>query len=267
MMITAKRTDKAWEYYGKNDPYYGVLTQQRYTYKSWTDDAKIEFFSTGERYVDSIQETVRQHFDPVFRPSRALDFGCGVGRLVVPLARFCGSVVGVDVSESMLTVAEKNAREQGLLNVTFVKGDDTLSRVSGKFEFVHSFIVFQHIPPRRGIVIFRRLIDLLEEDGIGVLHVTYAYATTASWRRKLLKAAKQYVPLASRLANLLNGKPFLEPPMQMNEYDLNQLHHILHESDCHDVLLRFSETSVQGHPFYGVSFFFRKRRSDVCAYA
>jgi 2-polyprenyl-3-methyl-5-hydroxy-6-metoxy-1,4-benzoquinol methylase len=266
-MVATKRTDKAWEYYGKNDPYYGVLTQERYSRTAWGDDAKQEFFGTGERYVDSVLEAIREHFGPGFRPSRALDFGCGVGRLVLPLARVCTSVVGVDVSESMLAVAEKNAREEGLLNATFIRGDDALSKVSGMFEFIHSFIVFQHIPPRRGEVIFRRLVELLAQDGIGVLHVTYSYAATASGGRKYFKAAKQYVPLLSGMVNLMHGKPFREPVMQMNEYDINHLLQILQESGCHDVHLRFSETSVQGHPFYGVSFFFRKRRSDTRAHA
>jgi ubiquinone/menaquinone biosynthesis C-methylase UbiE len=69
---------------------------------------------------------------------------------VVPLAGVCTSVVGVDVSEAMLAVVEENSREMGLSNVTFVKGDDTLSGVSRSFDFVHSFIVFQHIRPERG---------------------------------------------------------------------------------------------------------------------
>jgi 2-polyprenyl-3-methyl-5-hydroxy-6-metoxy-1,4-benzoquinol methylase len=261
------KTDKAWEYYGKEDPYYGVLTQERYTAKKLSEEAKEEFFATGERYVESVLKTVRDHLDPSFRPTRALDFGCGVGRLALPLARVSDSVVGVDVSESMLAIAEANGREQGLANVTFVKGDDSLSRVSGRFNFVHSFIVFQHIPPNRGAVIFKRLIDLLQDNGIGVLHVTYSYAGTVRLGRKLLKAAKQSLPFFAGTLNVLKGKPFGEPTMQMNEYDLNQLLRILQESDCHDIHVRFSETSVQGHPFYGVSLFFQKKRLDVRAHA
>jgi 2-polyprenyl-3-methyl-5-hydroxy-6-metoxy-1,4-benzoquinol methylase len=261
------KTDKAWEYYGKEDPYYGVLTQERYTSKKLSEEGKEEFFATGERYVDSVLKTVRDHLDSSFRPVRALDFGCGVGRLALPLARASDSVVGVDVSESMLAVAEANAKAQGLANVTFVKGDDSLSRVSGRFNFIHSFIVFQHIPPNRGAVIFKKLIDLLQDDGIGVLHVTYSYAGTVGLGRRVLKAAKQSLPFFAGTLNVLRGRPFREPIMQMNEYDLNQLFRILQESECHDLHVRFSETSVQGHPFYGVSVLFRKRRLDVRAHA
>jgi 2-polyprenyl-3-methyl-5-hydroxy-6-metoxy-1,4-benzoquinol methylase len=263
----AADTDEAWEYFGKNDPYFGVLTQDRYTNKQLSEEAKKDFFATGERYIESVLKTVRDRLNPAFRPTRALDFGCGVGRLALPLARICHSVVGVDVSESMLAVAEHNAKEQRLSNVTFTKGDDSLSRVSGTFDFVHSFIVFQHIPPQRGAAIFKRLIELLQDEGVGVLHVTYSYAATATLGRKLLKRARQSLPLVSGLLNVLRGKSFHEPQMQMNQYDLNQLIRILQESGCHEICLRFSETSVQGHPFYGVSFCFVKRPLDVRAHA
>ena len=263
----AAKTDNAWEYYGKNDPYFGVLTQDRYSTDNMSDNARKEFFETGERYVEMLLSAIRTRLEPTFRPKRALDFGCGVGRLALPLARACESVVGVDVSESMLTVAANNAREQGLSNVTFVKGDDTLSCVEGTFDFIHSFIVFQHIPPQRGLAIFQGLIDRLVDDGIGALHVTYSYAGTTTLDRKLLKAAKQSVPFFSGVLNVLRGRPFGRPIMEMNEYDLNKLLLILQESGCHHVHLLFSETSVQGQGFYGVSFVFRKRRMDVRAHA
>jgi 2-polyprenyl-3-methyl-5-hydroxy-6-metoxy-1,4-benzoquinol methylase len=260
------KTDEAWEHFGKNSPYFGVLTQERFAPGNLNQDAKAEFFESGGRYVDFMLKGVR-HLSPGCHLGRALDFGCGVGRLALPLARVCGSVVGVDVSESMLAEAALNAKEQGLDNVAFVKSDDSLSRVTGTFDLVHSFIVFQHIPPSRGKAIFQRLVDLLNADGIGVLHVTYSFASGASRRRKLLKALKHSLPFVVGVRNVLTGRSFSEPIMQMNEYDLNELLCLLQESGCHDVQLRFSETSVQGHPFYGVSLYFRKRAVDVRLHA
>src|SRR5215471_12097034 len=102
--MSTKSSDKVWEYFGKNDPYYGVLTQERYSGKALTKNLKDEFLATGEKYVSSVFATIHERFDPAFRPHRALDFGCGVGRIALPLARICDSVVGVDVSESMLAV-------------------------------------------------------------------------------------------------------------------------------------------------------------------
>src|ERR1044071_5001008 len=118
----------------------------------------------------------------------------------------------------MLETARSNAKEQGVTNVTFVQGDDTLSAVTGSFDFIHSFIVFQHIPPKRGLEIFRRQVGLLKADGIGALHFTYSYAGTVSSGRKLLSAGQHRVPLVNMLTNLVKRRPLKEPPMQMNEY-------------------------------------------------
>ena len=59
----------------------------------------------------------------------SLDFGCGVGRLIIPFARVFEHVTGVDISPAMLEIAQRNCLEQGIHNVEFVRSDDELSRV------------------------------------------------------------------------------------------------------------------------------------------
>jgi SAM-dependent methyltransferase len=260
------KSDETWEYYGKNDPYFGVLTADEFRKGDLTEAAKKQFFETGERYVDATWKTLGEFFGPAFHPKRGMDFGCGVGRLVIPFARRCDAMVGVDVSASMLETARANAQECAATNVSFVQGDDALSRVTGSFDFIHSFIVFQHIPPERGVAIFRRQIELLDADGVGALHFTYAFGSTMPPLRRLVIAAQNRIPLVNASSNVLRGRPRGEPAMQMNEYNVNQLLKILQESGCHDVHLRFSETSVRGHGFYGVTLFFRKRQHDVRAH-
>lgn len=56
---------------------------------------------------------------------RVLDVGCGNGQTAHDAARMAraGSVVGIDLSSRMLTVARRRAAQQRLGNVTFVHGD------------------------------------------------------------------------------------------------------------------------------------------------
>ena len=130
-----------------------------------------------------------------FQPRRVLDFGCGVGRLVLPLSRLCEEVVGVDVAEAMLSEAAANCRQAGATNVRLIRGDDRLSGVTGPFDFIHSFIVFQHVPVQRGLVLLERLLDLLAPDGVGALHFTYhCRRKPPLWKRLLARRCGSIVP-------------------------------------------------------------------------
>jgi SAM-dependent methyltransferase len=266
-MFNSSHTDSDWEYFGRTQPYFGVLTQEGFRTDRMTREARRAFFESGQRYIDFLLETLRDELGLSLHGSRGLDFGCGVGRLTIPLARVCESIQGVDVSESMLREAQRNTKESGITNATFVKGDDHLSSVVGPLGFVHSFIVFQHIPPDRGEVILKRMIDLLEQDGVGVLHFTSSWASTTSVVRRLVTTAYRRVPFSFAARNLLKGRPVAEPMMQMNQYDLNRILRILQELGCHRTHVRFTETGYFGKPFYGVILFFQKRRLDVRAFA
>lgn len=72
---------------------------------------------------------IREHFDRNFSPTRALDNGRGVGRVLVLLARRVKHVVGCDVSPSMLKESKAYCDRHGLPNVSYVTADDRLSAV------------------------------------------------------------------------------------------------------------------------------------------
>jgi len=254
--LSTKDTDRTWEYYGSADPYYGVLTSDDYRRTAMTPDMKAKFFDSGRQYVDVVLGIIKAELDVSFQPKTALDFGCGVGRLVIPLAKICTQVTGVEISASMIEEAKKNCREQGISNVSIVKSDDTLSQVSGSFDLVHSYIVFQHIAPDRGETILRRLIDVLRGDGVGVLQFTYFSKNTPT--RKLLMRAYKHMPFMYSFRNLLKGRPFREPLMQMNEYNLNRIFRILQDTGCHRCGIRFTD-----HNMYGIIIFFQKKRQDM----
>jgi SAM-dependent methyltransferase len=213
-------TDAEWEKFGRRDPYFGVLADEKYRRTRLTDESRAEFFATGESQVEHVLDQVRRHVAPGFAPRRALDFGCGVGRLLVPLARHSEHVTGVDVSDAMLAEAARNCAAAGVRNITLVNSDPELSRLSGQYDFMHSFIVFQHIPVRRGAVFLRSLLQRLAPGGVAVLHFTYAKQSRV---RRITPFLKQHVPFARMLLKLLRGERLRDPEMEMNSYDLNRL--------------------------------------------
>jgi SAM-dependent methyltransferase len=256
-------TDKDWEYLGKTDPYWAVLTHDKFRKQNLTDDLVQSFFASGEAYIAFVFQTIRQHLDANFAPVSALDFGCGVGRLVIPLARACESVVGVDISEGMLQEARACCNLLGLSNVRFEKSDDQLSRVSGRFDLVNSFIVLQHIPPHRGELIVNHLVERLSDGGVGVLHFLY-HVERCSRRPRLrsiveswglypaVRAARR---AGRRLARLLPWHTSGTPQMQMNAYDLNSLFLGLQKAGVRR--MHVALTNHQGS--YGVQLFFKRK--------
>ncbi|MBA3580245.1 MAG: class I SAM-dependent methyltransferase [Gemmatimonadaceae bacterium] len=192
-----------------------------------------QFFLRGEHDVASVFAAIEKCITPGLRPGRALDFGCGVGRLVIPMSRLCGQVVGVDVSDAMLAESRKNAERADVTNAEFVKGDDALSKVQGKFDFVHSYIVLQHIPVARGEAITRRLLELLEPGGVGALH--YTYATGLGPKSRTLLWARMKVPFANPVLNMMLGRKPSAPVMQLNNYSMDRILGILQDAGCTEV--------------------------------
>jgi SAM-dependent methyltransferase len=254
-MVTGN-SDVEWERYGKQFPYFGVLTEDKYRTGELSESLLEEFFQTGEEDIRSLLKSVRQHLDMNFKPTRALDFGCGVGRLTIPLAKTGTYVVGVDISDSMLKEARNNClRNDVVAKVDLVKSDERLTKVLGTFDFMISHIVFQHIPPRRGNYILREMIDRLDTDGVGVLHFTFFRRGSIIRIRYIVQWTRKYVPFANNLANLIQKKPFATPLMQWNNYNLNYIFSTLQEKGCSDCYIRFTDHG--GH--LGVLIFFQKK--------
>lgn len=247
----------AWEKYGEDDPYFGVLNTPAFKGGELGDAARASFFQSGEEHLDAVCRDVHEHLGMDCSFERGLDFGCGVGRLLIPLARRCSRVVGIDVSHRMLAEAQRNCAAAGVSNAEFVRSDGDWPRVEGTFDFVHSFIVFQHIPVRRGEVLLTGMLERLRTGGVGVLHFTYH--RRAHWLRRAVHSLRKTVPLANQVVNLVQGNPASYPMMQMNEYDLNRLFVILHDVGCDRMFVR--HTNHGGH--LGVILFFRRGVASV----
>lgn len=253
-----KNTDRDWEIFGQTAPYFGVISDEKFKPENLDESAINDFFASGEQHIDEIVGEIRRHIKEDFAPVRCLDFGCGVGRLVLPLARKFASVVGMDVSRSMIEEARRNSEKYGIENVEFIESDDNLSKVNGTFDFIHSFIVMQHIPQERGELLFKRLIAMLNPGGVAALQFTYSWdgwLQTATRSQRAARWVRESVPFVHNLVNLAKGRKFNQPFMLMNTYDLNKLFSILQEQGCRETHVRF--TSHSGH--WGVMLLFQKQ--------
>lgn len=208
-------TDQDWDHIGRAHPYHGVLANPRFLNPGPDDLA--DFFKSGEGDIRHALANLTRAFGP-FEPKSALDFGCGVGRLLIPLARLCGRAFGVDVSEPMLDLARRHCAEAAV-EVELGKAIPP----DRQFDLVNSLIVLQHIPPARGYSLIRQLWGAVAPRGCLCLHVT-TYKD-ARHMGELTRDLKVFGYDGERLTNYTDAT---ESPGAMSMYDYN-LSHVLAE--------------------------------------
>lgn len=86
---------------------------------------------------------------------RALDVGCGAGRLAATLADRCGEVVAIDADASTLARARATHHKA---NLGFVAADVMTHDFGSAFDFVASIAALHHMPLEPALERFRQLL-------------------------------------------------------------------------------------------------------------
>ena len=230
-------SDADWEEFARREPYFAILTDERFLGEKLDAAAMEEFFASGERDVELLLHLAG---DP--RPKEVLDFGCGAGRMTLAWARRAEHVAGIDAAPTMLKLARAHC--EGLRNVELFQSlDDVAGR---QFDFVASLIVFQHIPVARGEELFRKLLALLRRGG-GVAAIHFTFARPGGLVKRLARRVRASIPLVHRLAQRLRGEKRDLPYMQMNVYDRRRIARIIREAGCSErALVPTSHGGIEG---------------------
>jgi len=139
----------AWSSFGDTDPYWSVLTDERWRIGNMSDVEKLNaFYATGVDDLAKILMSMARSDIEVAPASTCVEYGCGVGRLTTHLAERFERVIAFDVSEPHIAAARKWTAGRGLHNIEFVlvRTPADLPRMQGHDFFV-STIVLQHNPP------------------------------------------------------------------------------------------------------------------------
>ncbi|MDQ6795905.1 MAG: class I SAM-dependent methyltransferase [Chloroflexota bacterium] len=157
-----------WEELGSIDPLWAILAHRGRQYGGW---GLGEFMATGVRNVENLMARAESLGLPL-RRDRALDFGCGIGRLTRPLAFWFGEAVGVDISAPMIEQAMLvNA---GVRNCSFVHNTrpDLSILDDASFDLAYSHIVLMHLPNQAVAESYiRELIRVLRPGGLLVFQI------------------------------------------------------------------------------------------------
>jgi len=198
-------------------------------------EARDKFYENGKRQLARLEREIEAVTGCKLEGRRALDYGCGVGRLALPLAERCEHVYGLDISLSALQGADKSAKRLHLDNVEWMHAD-RLAELSGRYDLVESMLVFQHIPSREGERIFQLLVQGLRPGGVGAIQLTLRPTRPLAGFVNSSGKSKQN---GSRLVNIARKLDLSYPYMLIHSYSLNRMCELLAEAGAPQVNVRW----------------------------
>jgi SAM-dependent methyltransferase len=212
--------DPRFEALAAREPHFAVLTDPRFLRANLTPEHEREFFASGEAVVSWMLAVIDAGLSPQFAPMSILEYGCGPGRLALPLARRPGSLTAVDRSPVMLDLARREAERHGLGHIVFQTPAE-LFAAPRTFDLVVCYQVLQRLPAHEARALLDRLIGLVGPGGVGVFQ--WPYRTADSSLVGASRWLREHVPGANILANVARGKPPAEPFIPTHTYDLDEM--------------------------------------------
>lgn len=162
-----KDLKKNWDEFGKQDPLWSILTDPTKKGNKWTPE---EFFKTGEEEIKSVL-TYIDSLGIAYSQDKALDFGCGVGRLTQALCYYFHECYGIDIAPSMIELASTYNR-YGSKCKYYINDSNSMNIFeSNYFDFIYSRIVLQHIKPEFTKNYLKEFMRILAPGGLLVFQV------------------------------------------------------------------------------------------------
>lgn len=172
--------------------------------------------SSGQAWV-KLQAQTDAQLEPLGRPAldrlqleageRVLDVGCGAGQSCIELAvrvGATGTVVGVDISEPMVTAARGRVAQAGLGNVEIILGDAARQTFEVPFDAIYSRFGVMFFPD--AVAAFREMRESLRPSG-RLAFVCWQELERNDWAHVPLMAARSVSPDHPMPALLQPGQP------------------------------------------------------------
>ena len=181
-----EKTKAIWTHLGISRPHFSVLTDPKFLPENLSGSIN-EFWASGEQEAERLEHILARHEYFPLATKTCVEYGCGVGRVTMSLARRFARVHGYDISPGHLSHAERRAEEEAIKNVSLHLCSETFLDALHECDVFYSEIVFQHNPPPVISRLIRNALHSLKFGGIAVFQVpTYQKGyrfETAEWLR------------------------------------------------------------------------------------
>ena len=169
------------------------------------------YFPTGRETLADAQAAKKDHIARklAIRPGdHVLDIGCGWGGMALTLARDYGArVTGITLSEEQHRIATERVLASGLDDRIEIRLQD-YRQTEGPFDRIVSVGMFEHVGAPHYRTYFRKVRDLLTDEGIALIHTIGRSApprATSPWITKYIFPGG-YVPSMSEVTRAIENE-------------------------------------------------------------
>ena len=189
-----ERTAVFWAKVGSAEPYWSMGAGEQFLQSHWNAH-RAEFYASGAEDRDLVVSLLRRIGRRPSDVGRLVEYGCGVGRAAIPLARAFASVVGLDISPTHLELARRYAEAEGVENITFSLTTATDLMPASGYDLWYSRAVLPHNPPPVIAAILAKAFERLETRGVAIILIPtfiegYAFHLDA-YMRETIRAAPE----------------------------------------------------------------------------
>jgi glycosyltransferase involved in cell wall biosynthesis/ubiquinone/menaquinone biosynthesis C-methylase UbiE len=158
---------QSWDQFGREDPFWAVLTNPDKKGGRWSE---AEFFATGRHDIQAALQRIST-LGVGLNFEKALDFGCGPGRLTQALAEHFREAHGVDIASSMIAKAQE-LNKYGERCIYHLNDRPDLQLFDANtFDLVYSWLVLQHMPKQLALGYISEFARVTKPGGVMVFQI------------------------------------------------------------------------------------------------
>jgi len=160
----------AWSHMGNTKPHFSVITNKQYLPDTLEENIS-SFWASGMIEAECVEKILLRYKIGSLFSRVCVEFGCGVGRVTMGLAKRFGVVHAYDISQGHLSLAEQRAQELRQNNCDFHLCSDRFLEALEVCDVFYSRIVFQHNPPPVIVRLIENALRALKPNGIAIFQV------------------------------------------------------------------------------------------------